>query len=153
MPRARISGYIAVIFSLAAGALFVYYGFFACPASTGRLTELCPGTYYAVAVPIAVAGLAVLGAGFWIGWKILTIKVVPPMPDLVEKKDFAKVKALVLCLLTLTLAAGFIYGIYLRSFWALAVPAAVITLVFLGMIFWVGLAIVTTRKTLPEESK
>ncbi len=74
------------------------------------------------------------------------------MPDIVEKKDFAKVKALLLCLVTLILAAGFVYGIYIRSYMALAIPAAVITLVILGMIFWVGIVIINTRKTLPGSS-
>ena len=73
------------------------------------------------------------------------------MPEIVEKKDHSKIKAFFLCLTTLALAAGLVYGIYIKSFWALAIPAAVISLVILGAIFWVGIAIITTRSTLPDE--
>ncbi len=128
--------------------LFVYFGF--------AETLLRPGApagnaYYAIAVPIGFAALLVLGAGFWIGWTILTIKVAPPMPEIVDKRDYAKLKAFLLCLITAGLVALFLYGVYVKSFWALAVPAAVITLVVLGMVFWVGVAIITTRATLPRE--
>lgn len=75
------------------------------------------------------------------------------MPEIVEKKDYAKVKALLLCLFTLALAALFVYGLYIRNYWALAVPAAAVTLVVLGMVFWVGLAIISARSTLPEDKK
>lgn len=148
MPRARIFGYIAVAVSLACAALFVYFGFVE--------TLLRPGApagnaYYAIAVPIGFAALLVLGAGFWIGWTILTIKVAPPMPEIVDKRDYAKLKAFLLCLITAGLGALFLYGVYVKSFWALAAPAAVITLVVLGMVFWVGVAIITTRATLPRE--
>jgi uncharacterized protein with PQ loop repeat len=110
-------------------------------------------TYYALAIPISLVALAVCGTGFWVGWTILTIKVAPPMPEIVEKKDYAKVKALLLCLFTLALAALFVYGLYIRNYWALAVPAAAVTLVVLGMVFWVGLAIISARSTLPEDKK
>ena len=148
MPRARIIGYLAVAVSLACAALFVYFGFVE--------TLLHPGApagnaYYAIAVPIGFAALLVLGAGFWIGWTILTIKVAPPMPEIVDKRDYAKIKAFLLCLITAGLGALFLYGVYVKSFWALALPAAVITLVVLGMVFWVGVAIITTRATLPRE--
>ena len=127
----------------------MYYGFFESGISGfNNINEISAGTYYAISIPIGIAALAVLGSGFWIGWTILTIKVVPPMPDLVDKKDYAKVKAFFLCLLTVFISVCFIYGVYIRSFWALAIPSAVITLVLLGMIFWVGIAIITTRKTL-----
>ncbi len=152
MPRARIYGFIACIFSAVTGYLFVKYAFCRVDLNIDNLCNLSLNTYYAIAIPIGLVALFILGAGFWIGWTILTIKVVPPMPDIIEKKDFAKVKALFLCLLTLTLAVFFIYGVYVRSYWALAIPAASVTLVILGMIFWVGIAIITTRKTLPEDS-
>ncbi len=148
MPRARIYGYLAVVVSLLLGVLFFRFAF--CGALCG-IAPACSASYLAIAVPIAFAGLTVLGAGFWIGWTILTIKVAPPMPEIVEKRDFAKIKAFLLCLVTLALAGALLYGIYLRSYWALAIPAAVITLVILGMVFWVGIAIITTRATLPKE--
>ncbi len=150
MPRAKVYGFIACIFSVIAGYLFVENALLSTILNIENLSTLSFSTYYAIAIPIGLVALFLLGAGFWIGWTILTIKVVPPMPDIVEKKDYSKIKAFALCLLTLSLAVFFIYGVYVRSYWALAIPAATVTLVILGMIFWVGIAIITTRKTLPE---
>jgi uncharacterized protein with PQ loop repeat len=134
--------------------LFIYYAYL----NIGRtgaaaLPELEPYTYYAISIPIGLVAMAVCGTGFWVGWTILTIKVAPPMPEIVERKDYAKVKALFLCLVTLALALIFLYGIYTRSYWSLAIPATAVTLVVLGMVFWVGLAIITARSTLPEAKK
>lgn len=154
MQRSRIPGFIACAFSLFAVCAFVYYAFIAIsPDEISSLAALKSLTFYAVAAPIALVALGICGTGFWVGWTILTIKVAPPMPDIVEKKDFAKPKAFFLCLLALALAVIFIYGVYLKSYWALAVPAAAITLVVLGMVFWVGIAIITARSTLPESKK
>jgi len=71
------------------------------------------------------------------------------MPEIVEKKDNSKIKAFFLCLITAGLAVLLVYGIYVRNFWALAIPALVISAVILGAVFWVGMAIITTRATLP----
>jgi flagellar basal body-associated protein FliL len=43
--------------------------------------------YIALAVPVVIFTLGVLGLGFWIGWTIFSIKVVPPEP---EEKDSEK---------------------------------------------------------------
>lgn len=117
------------------------------------MENLSTSVYYSLSVPIALVALGICSTGFWVGWTILTIKVAPPMPEIVEKKDFAKVKAFFLCLLMLLLSALFLYGVYQRSYWAIAIPAAVVTLVVLGMVFWVGVAIITSRSTLPDSKK
>jgi len=148
MPRAKIWGFFAILFSFVLGGFFIF-SVFTLDHGTS-LSNLNDYTYLAVVSPIALISLFVIGTGFWIGWTILTIKVVPPMPEIVEKKDFSRIKAFLLCLITLFLAALHVYGIYIKSFWALAIPAAVISLVILGAIFWVGVAIITTRSTLPE---
>ena len=154
MHRSRTPGFIACILSVLATAAFVYYAFIALsPDEISSLAALNDRTFYAIATPIALVAFAICGTGFWVGWTILTIKVAPPMPDIVEKKDYAKLKAFFLCLLTLALAVIFIYGVYQRSYWALAVPAAAITLIVLGMVFWIGIAIITARSTLPENKK
>jgi uncharacterized protein with PQ loop repeat len=157
MPRPRIFGFIAVVVALILSGLFIYSlvivsreNFQYNELDLHRLSNF---TFYALAAPIGLVTMFVIGTGFWIGWTILTIKVVPPMPEIVEKKDFSKIKAFLLCLVTLGLGALFIYGIYVRNFWALAIPAAVISLVILGAVFWVGIAIITTRSTLPEEKQ
>ncbi len=158
MPRAKIWGYLAVILSAALFGLSIFsifilnyhdFSFF----NAVNLNELSTMTYYSVSIPIAAVTVFVLCTGFWIGWIILTIKVVPPMPEIVEKKDNSKIKAVFLCLITAVLAALMIYGVYVRSFWALAVPALVITAVILGAVFWVGMAIITTRSTLIPNKK
>ena len=157
MPRPRIYGYLAVIAGLFLSGFFLYsiIRVFSDNINYANvdLGALSNFTFYAIAVPLSFVALAVIGTGLWIGWTILTIKVVPPMPEIVDKKDFSKVKAFILCIVTLTLGVLLLYGIYIKNFWALAIPAVVISLVVLGAIFWVGIAIITTRSTLPDANK
>ena len=156
MPRNKFIGFLASFFSILAGAAFIFFVFV--EKSTGNffyINDIFIGSvfsYYAVAFPVALVSMAVVGTGFWIGLTILSIKVVPPMPELVEKKDTTKFKAVLLCAFSLSAGAAMIYGMYIKSYWAIAIPAAVIAIVILGAVFWVGLAILTTRKTLPEKS-
>ena len=157
MPRPRIFGYLAVLAGLILAGLFIYSLIRVIGDTINYndidLKELSNFTYYAIAIPLSLVAFFVIGTGLWIGWTILTIKVVPPMPEIVDKKDYSKIKAFFLCIITLTLGALLLYGIYIKNFWALAIPAAVITLVVLGAVFWVGIAIITTRSTLPENTK
>lgn len=152
MPRAKIWGFIAVFLSVFLLAFVIYAIFIgkndhAIPVDLNAIGVM---TYYSMAAPLLLVSLFVLGIGFWIGWTIITIKVVPPMPEIVEKNDYSKIKAAVLCAVTLAAALMLVYGFYLRAYWALAIPAAVISLVVLGAVFWVGIAIITTRSTLPK---
>lgn len=152
MPRAKIYGFIALMVAIVLGFLFFYYAFFNnVNLMNSDLIALTPSAFYSISIPIAVVSLLLLMTGFWVGWTILTIKVAPPMPEIVEKKDYARVKAFFLCCITLALAILFIYGILKRSYLALAIPSAFITLVILGMVFWVGIAIITTRATLSDK--
>jgi uncharacterized protein with PQ loop repeat len=157
MPRPRMFGYLAVFSGLILAGLFIYsvVRVFSDNISYVNidLEALSNFTFYAIAIPLSFVALAVIGTGLWIGWTILTIKVVPPMPEIVDKKDYSKIKAFFLCIVTLTLGVLLLYGIYIKNFWALAVPAAAISLVILGAIFWVGIAIITTRSTLPDDNK
>jgi len=157
MPRPRILGYLAVLFAMMLTGLFIYSltlvineNITYSPIDLQQLSNL---TYYAIAAPIGLVSMVVIGTGFWIGWTILAIKVVPPMPEIVEKKDYSKIKAFFMCITTLALGVLLVYGIYIRNFWALAIPAAAICIVILGAVFWVGIAIITTRSTLPEEKQ
>ena len=155
MPRARIWGLLVLTASATLMIFFFIYVFlkpdFTSLANPDYLEWMNTRTYAALAAPIGLVSLFIIGTGFWIGFTILTIKVVPPMPEIVEKKDNSRIKAFVLCTTTLALAVLLVYGIYIRSYWALAVPATVISLVILGAVFWVGVAIITTRSTLPEK--
>jgi len=38
-------------------------------------------SYWALAIPVTIGFLGILGLGFWIGWTILTIKTTPPAPE------------------------------------------------------------------------
>ncbi|PKL41202.1 MAG: hypothetical protein CVV44_00765 [Spirochaetae bacterium HGW-Spirochaetae-1] len=148
MPRGKIWGYLSLIVVLLLGGLFSYSAFIL--SNDYSFETLYPFSYFTIAVPIGLVSYALLGTGLWIGLTILTIKVVPPMPEIVEKKDFSKIQAFLLCVISLALAVLLGYGIYIKSYWALAIPAAVISLVILGSVFWVGVAIITTRTTLPD---
>ncbi|MBP7734913.1 MAG: hypothetical protein KA369_02960 [Spirochaetes bacterium] len=157
MPRPRIFGYLAVLFALILTGFFIYSLMAVMNDNINYshvdLNALSSFTFYAIAAPIGLVSMVVIGTGFWIGWTILAIKVVPPMPEIVEKKDFSKIKAFFMCIITLALGVLLIYGLYIRNFWALAIPAAVICIVILGAVLWVGIAIITTRSTLPEEKQ
>jgi uncharacterized protein with PQ loop repeat len=157
MPRPRIFGYLAVLTAVILAGTFAYSIYAVTEETVSfngvNLNAINSMTFYAVAIPIGLVSLAVIGTGFWIGWTLLTIKVVPPMHDMADKKDFSKIKAFFLCLGTIILGLLLLYGIYIKNFWALAIPAAAISIVILGAVFWVGIAIITTRSTLPEEKK
>jgi len=158
MPRAKTWGFLAVLLSAGLFGLIIFsvfiinyhdYSLF----DSINLSDLNPMTFYSVSIPLTGVSLFVLCTGFWIGWVILTIKVVPPMPEIAEKKDNSKIKAAFLCLVSVFLIVLLLFGIYKRNFWALAVPALVISVVVLGAVFWVGMAIITTRSTLPVNKK
>jgi hypothetical protein len=152
MPRARILGIIACVISAALLAVFGYYAYIYNDAySISNFQKIAAETYYAVAVPVGMVTIGILSTGFWVGMTILTIKVAPPMPEIVEKKDNSKFKAFLLCLVTAALAVLFIYGVVQQYYLAIAIPATVIALVLLGMVFWVGVAIITARSTLYKE--
>ncbi len=157
MPRPRIFGYLAVLFALILTGFFIYSLMAVMNDNINYshvdLNALSSFTFYAIAAPIGLVSMVVIGTGFWIGWTILAIKVVQPMHEIVENKDFSKIKAFFMCIITLALGVLLIYGLYIRNFWALAIPAAVICIVILGAVLWVGIAIITTRSTLPEEKQ
>jgi hypothetical protein len=158
MPRAKTWGFLAVMLSAGLFGFIIFsifilnYHDFSLFDSI-NLADLNSLTFYSVSVPLAGVSLLVLCTGFWIGWVILSIKVVPPMPEIAEKKDHSRIKAVFLCLISAFLIILLLFGIYKRSFWALAVPALVISIVVLGAVFWIGMAIITTRSTLPLNKK
>ena len=73
MDKSRLYGLLICIGIVIVGILFVVGVFM--------------GEYIALAVPVVIFTLGVLGLGFWIGWTIFSIKVVPPEP---EEKDSEK---------------------------------------------------------------
>jgi hypothetical protein len=148
MPRPRVIGIVLIIISaftayLSITALFIN-------SDVPDLMSVETGTYYALSLPLVIVSLGVMGTGFWIGWTILTLKVDTPMPEISKKRDSSKFKAFLLCTATVAGALLLLYGMYIRSYWALAIPAAAVTLTILGAVFWVGWAVLTARKTLNQ---
>ncbi len=47
-------------------------------------------SYWALAIPVMMGFLGVLGLAFWVGWTILTIKTTPPATDPPEKSSGEK---------------------------------------------------------------
>jgi len=76
MDKSRLYGLLICIGIVVLGILFVAGVFIG-----GRIG------YIALAIPVVIFTLGVLGLGFWIGWTIFSIKVVPPEP---EEKEEAK---------------------------------------------------------------
>jgi hypothetical protein len=50
-----------------------------------------------------------------------------------------------LCLGTVGGGALFLYGLAVESYWALALPLALLVLFVLGLVFWIGWTILTIR--------
>lgn len=157
MPRSRFLAFLFCIISLSAAAASINYIFIENSESglnmpLESMRVLSTLSFYFTAIPVVGVSILVLCTGFHIGWTILTIKVVAPMPDIINKKDNSKPMAFLLCLVSASIIFLLIYGLYLRSYWAVAIPAALISLVVLGAVFWIGLAILTSRNTLIKKS-
>ena len=158
MARKKIWVFVAVIASATLFVFFIYALFFLglndFPWFLGvRLDQLSQLTYYSAALPILLVALTATGTAFWTGWTILTIKVAHPMPEITEKNDYARLKALFLCLAMFIVSGALVYGVYIRSFWAIALPALAISAVVFGAVFWVGVTIITTKVGLPTNKK
>ncbi len=81
MDRNQMYGGIICLGAVLAGILFII-GVFS-------------GSYAAVAIPVTVLTLGILGLIAWVGWTIFSIKVEPPAQDLAEaetKEDLKKDK-------------------------------------------------------------
>jgi len=72
VDRTRMYGGLICLGILVAGLLFM-------------IGVFCQ-SYLALAIPVTVITLTLLGLAFWVGWTIYTIKVEPPKPDEEEKK-------------------------------------------------------------------
>ena len=44
------------------------------------LVGILNGSYWAIAIPVAILTFFVLGLAFWVGWTIMTIQVEPEPP-------------------------------------------------------------------------
>jgi len=135
LRRARRTGVLICLVALAGAAAF--------------LAGLARGSYWALAVPVSVAVLAALSLSFWIGYTINTVRGIPAEADHYEGRQ-ARAIAAGICVASVALAAVFLWGVAVQSYWALALPVAGAVLGLAGMVFWIGWAIVTQRRSLPE---
>lgn len=59
--------------------------------------------------------------------------------------DDARAQGGLICVGVVVLGALFLAGVLSRSYWALAIPVAVLVFFVLGLAFWVGWTIATVR--------
>jgi len=59
--------------------------------------------------------------------------------------DSSRIQGGIICGIVALLALLFLGGLLRESYWALAVPVAVLTFFVLGLAFWVGWTILTIR--------
>jgi hypothetical protein len=112
------------------------------------LYGLWHGSYWTLAVPVTVGVLTVLWLMFWIGYTIGTVGGIPQEAQHYSNPGARQI-AWGICAASVVLGAGFIIGVVRQSYWVLAIPVAGAVLSLLGMVFWIGWAIVTQKTTLP----
>jgi len=130
LRRSKRVGMRICVFAAAAALLFVW----------GIAVE----SYWALAIPVAVGVLTALSLMFWIGYTINTVRGIPPEAEH-YRSDSARWIALGICGVSILLALVFLLGLLGRSYWALAIPVAIVVLGLAGMVFWIGWAILTQR--------
>ncbi len=65
--------------------------------------------------------------------------------------DRSRLWGALLCAAILGVGAAFLWGVFLRSYWALAIPVMMGFLGILALAFWVGWTILTIKTTPPVE--
>jgi len=112
------------------------------------LLGLAQRSYWALAIPVAMGVLAALFVFFWIGYTILTVRGIPEEAEHYSSHGLSRWIAMGICMASAVLALGFVLGLLEQSYWALAVPVTLAVLGLLGMVFWIGWAIVIQKTTL-----
>lgn len=113
------------------------------------LYGLWHGSYWAVALPVAVGVFTSLWLMFWIGYTISTVGGIPAEAEHYSSAN-ARPIARGICAGSVLLGGVFVFGLTRQSYWALAIPVAGAVLTLLGMVFWIGWAIVKQKTTLAE---
>ena len=70
--------------------------------------------------------------------------------------DRGKLIGAAICIAALSLTAAFLWGISARAYWAIAVPVAVLVIVSMALLFWVGWTFITTEPmdaSTPEDAR
>ena len=63
----------------------------------------------------------------------------------------SRVVGVLICLGTILLGLAFIWGIYLRSYWAIAIPVIIGFLGVLALAFWIGWTMAVTEIEPPPQ--
>jgi hypothetical protein len=128
-------------------------GWKVCGASAGAavlfLWGLSQESYWALALPVTVAVLTALSLAFYVGYTILTVRGIPPEADQYDARG-AKWAAFGICAGSVIVGFIFLAGVIAQSYWAIALPVAAAGFGLLGMVFWIGLAIVLQKSTLGQ---
>jgi len=66
--------------------------------------------------------------------------------------DSSRTQGGLICIGVVVLGAFFLLGLLRESYWALAIPVAVLVSFALGLTFWVGYTIATIQVEPPEEA-
>ena len=135
LRRSRRTGWKICIAAVAAAMLFLW--------------GLGQESYWALALPVTAAVLTALSLAFYVGYTILTVRGIPPEADQYDSRG-AKWAALCICAGSVVTGCIFLAGVIAQSYWALALPVAAAVLGLLGMVFWIGVAIVLQKTTLPQ---
>ncbi len=69
----------------------------------------------------------------------------------VEMNANSRVQGLLICIGTVVAAILFLIGVFMKSYWALAIPVAIGFLWLLGLAFWIGWTLLTIRVEPPRE--
>ncbi len=135
MQRSRISGFIACAIALVLAGLFINYAFVEISAfEISDIGLFDAYTYYALAIPISLVALAVCGTDSG-RLDDTNDKGAPPMPEIVEKKDYAKSRRCSCVSSPWRLRRSSFTGC-ISELLGPGRSAAAVTLVVLGMVFW-----------------
>jgi hypothetical protein len=66
--------------------------------------------------------------------------------------DASRAQGGLICVGVVVVAAGFLLGLLQQSYWALALPVAILVFFVLGLTFWVGYTIATIRVEPAEDA-
>jgi hypothetical protein len=65
--------------------------------------------------------------------------------------DSSRTQGGLICVAVVVIAAWFLLGLLMQSYWALAIPVAILVFFVLGLTFWVGYTIATIQVEPYEE--
>ena len=65
--------------------------------------------------------------------------------------DSSRTQGGLICVAVVVIAAWFLLGLLMQSYWAIAIPVAILVFFVLGLTFWVGYTIATIQVEPYEE--